>query len=58
MVAILLSLGFAVFVGTLWGFGIIGMKEKHPEYRGEEYLNWDRENDHWDDHKAHTEGEI
>jgi hypothetical protein len=31
------------------------MDKNHPDYKGEEFLNWDRENDNWDDNKSHTE---
>jgi hypothetical protein len=39
-----------------WVKGISNMKENHPDYKGEEFLNWDRKNDDWD--KTHTEDEI
>ena len=31
------------------------MDKNHPDYKREEFLNWDRENDNWDDNKSHTE---
>ena len=46
------------------------MKENHPDYKGEDFLNWDEKNtdwdkiphsagrDGWDDNLQHTEGEI
>ena len=39
-----------------WVKGIDYMKENHPDYKGEEFLNWDRKNDDWD--KTHTEGDL
>ena len=32
------------------------MDKNHPDYKGEEFLNWDRKNDDWN--KTHTEDEI
>jgi Na+/citrate or Na+/malate symporter len=48
-----------VVIGTIaiaWASGIDMMKQKHPDYKGEDFLNWDNENNDWDN--AHTEGEI
>jgi hypothetical protein len=39
-----------------WVKGISNMKKNHPDYKGEEFLNWDRKNDDWD--KTHTEGDL
>lgn len=43
-------------ISWAWVKGIDNMKENHPDYKGEEFLNWDRENDDWD--KNHTEGKL
>jgi hypothetical protein len=48
-----------------WVKGIDYMKENHPNYKGEDFLNW-RENDvtktagrdGWDDNTVHTEDSI
>lgn len=43
----LIILGFA-FLGTivwLWAGGIDYMKKKHPDYKGEDFLNWDNDYD-------------
>ena len=40
----------------VWESGIDYMKENHPDYKGEDFLNWDGENNDWDN--THTEGEI
>jgi hypothetical protein len=40
-----------VIVSWIWVKGIDNMKENHPDYKGEDFLNWD-------DNKAHTEDKI
>ena len=35
-------------VSWLWVRGIDNMKQNHPDYKGEDFLNWD-------DNKVHTE---
>lgn len=47
---------FIAILSYAWVKGISNMKENHPDYKGEEFLNWDRKNDDWD--KTHTEDEI
>ena len=47
---------FVVILSYVWAKGIDNMKENHPDYKGEEFLNWERENDDWD--KTHTEDVI
>lgn len=32
-------------VSWRWVVGIDYMKENHPDYKGEDFLNWDDEND-------------
>jgi hypothetical protein len=39
---------FVVIVAVLWVKGIDDMKENHPDYKGEDFLDWD-------DNKQHTE---
>ena len=46
-----------------WVRGIDYMKENHPDYKGEDFLNWGEEtapweNDKWDDNKVNTEGGL
>lgn len=43
-------------ISLLWARGITNMKQKHPNYRGEDFLSTAAGRDAWDD--AHTEGEI
>ena len=40
-----------VIVSWIWATGIDNMKENHPDYKGEDFLDWD-------DNKAHTEDKI
>jgi hypothetical protein len=42
-------------VSILWANAIDKMPK---DYKGEEFLNWDRQNDDWDDGKNHTEGQL
>ena len=46
---------FTVFIASIlayaWMNGIDYMSENHPDYKGEDFLNWD-------ENKSHTEGEI
>ena len=50
---ILISITIATIISIFWVRGIDYMKENHPDYKGEDWLNWD-----YDDNKTHTEGEI
>jgi hypothetical protein len=38
-------------ISVLWVNGIDDMKKNHPDYKGEDFLNWD-------DDKVHTEGGL
>ena len=58
MVGLIITLIVTLLISILWVKGLSDMKENHPNYKGEEFLNWDRKNDDWDDNKNHTEGEI
>lgn len=51
MIGILITAVVSVIVGILLVNGIDNMKENHPDYKGEDFLNWD-------DDKNHTEGQI
>jgi len=51
MIAIILPAIISVIVGVLWVNGIDNMKENHPDYKGEDFLDWD-------DDKIHTEDKI
>jgi hypothetical protein len=39
---------FTALISWLWVRGIDNMKQNHPDYKGEDFLNWD-------DNKVHTE---
>ena len=50
-------------ISWLWVRGIDNMKKNHPDYKGEDFLNWDNDDvtktagrDGWDDNLVHTEG--
>lgn len=55
---IILVVAAVVFISIVWAAGIDMMKQQHPDYKGEEFLNWDRKHDDWDDNKIHTEGDF
>ena len=51
------------FISWRWVVGIDYMKENHPDYKGEDFLNWDNATksagrDSWDDNCVHTEGDF
>ena len=62
LIAILISFGLAAVVAILWVNGIDFMQKNHPDYKGEDFLNWGNEQapweTEWDDNKVHTEGSI
>jgi hypothetical protein len=51
MISILVSAVVSIIVGLLLANGVDNMKEQHPDYKGEDFLNWD-------DDKIHTEDKI
>lgn len=62
MVGILICFIFASIISIVWVRLIDNMKNNHPDYKGEDFLNWDdtdmkknSETDDWDDNKFHTE---
>jgi len=42
---------FILLIAVVWVRGIDYMKEQHPDYKGEDFLNWD-------DNKIHSEGDF
>ena len=63
------TLGLVLFIVLLtggiawiWVRGIDYMKQNHPDYKGEDFLNWESDvtktagRDGWDDNLVHTEG--
>ena len=51
MVAIYISVVVASIIAIAWTSGIDKMHEEHPDYKGEDFLDWD-------DNKSHTEGKL
>lgn len=51
MIIGLIIVVFILLIAVVWVRGIDHMKEKHPDYKGEDWLNWD-------DNKNHTEGDF
>jgi hypothetical protein len=49
MIAILISAVVSVAVGILWANGIENMKENDPDYKGDDFLNWDEDKNHTED---------
>ena len=53
------------FISWRWVKGIDYMHTNHPDYKGEDFLNWDNDDvtktagrDGWDDNLVHTEGGL
>ena len=51
------------FISWRWVKAIDYMKENHPDYKGEDFLNWDNTTksagrDLWDDNAIHSEGDF
>lgn len=56
---------FSGLIAWRWAEGIDYMQKNHPDYKGEDFLNWGNDDvtksagrDAWDDNSIHTEGEI
>ena len=66
LVAILCILGMITPVIVLWIIGIDYMKENHPDYKGEDFLDCGEDDcvtkmagrDAWDDNNIHSEGDF
>ena len=69
LVVILIVLSISSVISILWANGIDKMHKKYPNYRGEDFLNWDGKNpwnditktagrDGWDDNHIHSEGDF
>lgn len=50
LISIIICLVVSSIISILWVIGISNMKDKHPDYKGHDFLEWD-------DDKAHTEGD-
>ena len=51
MVGIVIALVVSTIVSILWVNGISNMQNKHPNYKGHDFLNWD-------DNEVHSEGDF
>ena len=45
--AYLLMVAVVAIISYLWVRGIDYMKENHPNYKGEDFLDWDDEDKDW-----------
>ena len=68
-VVILFIVAFSILLSWAWVKGISDMKENHPDYKGEDFLDGGKDDcvtktagrdhwDDWDDNTVHTEGEF
>lgn len=48
---IIVTLVVVIPISILWVRGIDNMKKNHPDYKGEDFLDWD-------DNKVHSEGNF
>lgn len=48
LVAILITLIIVTPTAIIWVRGIDYMKENHPDYKGEDFLNWNDETAPWE----------
>ena len=51
MVGLIITLIIVIPIAILWVQGIDNMKKNHPDYKGNDFLNWD-------ENKSHTEGDF
>ena len=56
LIVLFIAVISVISIVWIWVSGIEYMKENHPDYKGEDFLNWDGENNDCDN--THTEGEI
>ena len=50
---IILMIAFTATISWLWAGGIDYMHRNHPDYKGEDFLDWGEE-----ENKNHTEGDF
>jgi len=51
LIAIGISFLFAGIISFFWVRGIDYMHKNHPDYKGEDFLNWGEETTPWEDEK-------
>jgi hypothetical protein len=49
LIGIGMSFGLAAIIAFFWVRGIDYMKEHHPDYKGEDFLDWGNETAPWED---------
>jgi len=52
------SFFFAAIISIFWVRGIDYMHKNHPDYKGDDFLNWGDETAPWEEEKTHAEGEL
>jgi hypothetical protein len=65
-VVVLVMVILTVLISWSWVNGIDYMKENHPDYKGEDFLDCDEDEcitkmagrDGWDDNNIHSEGDF
>ena len=64
-VVIAVMVFFVALISWSWVRGIDYMKENHPDYKGEDFLDWGEDDvtktagrDGWDDNFVHSEGDF
>ncbi len=45
LIGIGISLFFSAIIAIFWVRGIDYMKENHPDYKGEDFLDWGKDNE-------------
>lgn len=48
MIAILIAITFSSVISYLWVKGIDNMKKKHPHYKGDDFLEFNKDQTHND----------
>lgn len=41
MIAIFITIGIAALISWFWVKGIDNMKNNHPDYKGQDFLDWE-----------------
>lgn len=65
-IVVLFIVSFSTLLSWAWVKGISNMNENHPDYKGDDFLNWDDDDaitkmagrDAWDDNTIHSEGDF
>jgi len=49
MVGLIITVLISITIAILWANGVSKMNEQHPDYKGEDFLNWDDNSTHTED---------